>query len=119
SFKHFLQPAEIDAIVAYLKVVPVGAPLAATSTAAVVTAAHGPDQLLSGAISTPSGQKLDGVTVSARLDGSTVTTSVYTDETGRYYFPPMPAGKYHVWAQALGFETANSSVDLSAARHHD
>src|SRR5439155_73924 len=76
-------------------------------------------QLLSGVISSPSGQKLEGVTVSAKLEDSTITTSVYTDETGRYYFPPMPAGKYRVWAQALGFETAKSSVDLTAARHHD
>src|SRR5947207_4351003 len=83
------------------------------------TAAHAADQLLSGVISSPSGQKLEGVTVSAKLEGSTITTSVYTDETGRYYFPPMPAGKYRVWAQALGFETAKSSVDLTAARHHD
>ena len=26
----------------------------------------------------------------------------------------MPAGKYKVWAQALGFETTRSEVDLSA-----
>src|SRR5437588_11156382 len=93
--------------------------LAAAASLVLVTWAQAADQLLSGMISSPSGQKLDGVTVSAKLDGSTVTTSVYTDETGRYYFPPMPAGKYHVWAQALGFETANSSVDLTAARHLD
>src|SRR5262249_10950824 len=67
----------------------------------------------------PSGQKLEGVTVSAKLEGSTITTSVYTDETGRYYFPLMPAGKYRVWTQALGFETARGSVDLTAARRHD
>ena len=54
------------------------------------------------------------MTVSAKLEGSTITTSVYTDETGNYYFPPLPAGKYNVWAQALGFETAKSSVDLTA-----
>src|SRR5881396_3552533 len=83
------------------------------------TAAHAADQILSGAIAAQSGQKLEGVTVSAKLEGSTITTSVYTDETGRYYFPLMPAGKYRVWAQALGFETARASVDLTAARRHD
>jgi mono/diheme cytochrome c family protein len=75
--------------------------------------------VLTGVISSPAGQKLEGVTVYAKLDGSTVTTSVYTDETGSYYFPPVPAGTYRVWAQALGFETTKSSVDLTAGRRHD
>jgi streptogramin lyase len=85
----------------------------------VMTPAQAADHLLSGVISSPTGQKLDGVTVSAKLEGASITTSVYTDETGSYYFPPMPSGKYRVWAQALGFETAKSSVDLTATRHHD
>jgi len=50
------------------------------------------DQALNGAITSPSGEKLGGVTVSAKQDGSTITTSVYTDETGNYYFPPLPPG---------------------------
>jgi streptogramin lyase/mono/diheme cytochrome c family protein len=88
------------------------------SAAVVITgfSAQAADQLLSGAIASATGEKLGGVTVSARLDGSTITTSVYTDESGAYYFPPMAAGKYSVWAQALGFETTKSQVDLSAAK---
>jgi virginiamycin B lyase len=88
------------------------------SAALVITgfSAQAADQLLSGAIASATGEKLGGVTVSARLDGSTITTSVYTDESGAYYFPPMAAGKYSVWAQALGFETTKSQVDLSAAK---
>src|SRR5207249_5254475 len=93
--------------------------LAAVAVVLMVTAAQAADQLLTGAISSRSGQKLDGVTVSAKMEGSTITTSVYTDQTGSYYFPPMPAGKYRIWAQALGFETAKSSVDLTIARHQD
>ena len=85
----------------------------------VATAAHAADQMLSGAIATPSGQKLDGVTVSAKREGSTITTSVYTDKAGDYFFPPLPAGKYRVWAQAIGFERSNGAVDLSAARRQD
>ena len=87
------------------------------TSAAVVTlapAALAADQLLSGAVTSASGEKLGGVTVSAKLEGSTITTSVYTDETGNYYFPPLAAGKYKVWAQALGFERSNGEVDLSA-----
>src|SRR5262249_45351844 len=62
-------------------------------------------------------EKLGGVTVSAKLEGSTITTSVYTDETGNYYFPPLAAGKYNVWAQALAFETTKTNVDLTATKH--
>jgi hypothetical protein len=83
------------------------------------TAAQAADQLLSGRIASRSGQKLDGVTVSAKREGSTITTSVYTDAAGDYFFPPLPEGRYRVWAQALGFERASGSVELSAARRQD
>ncbi|MGZ5231689.1 MAG: carboxypeptidase-like regulatory domain-containing protein, partial [Burkholderiales bacterium] len=62
--------------------------------------AHAADQILSGSIVSQSGQTLEGVTVSAKLEGSTITTSVYSDTTGIYIFPPLPPGKYRVWAQA-------------------
>src|SRR6266849_3710310 len=88
-------------------------------TGLAATAASAADVVLSGAISSPSGEKLGGVTVSAKQDGSTITTSVYTDETGNYYFPPLPAGKYQVWAQALSFETSKAAVDLAATAHQD
>jgi hypothetical protein len=75
-----------------------------TSVAAAALApAQAADHILSGAVAAQSGEKLGGVTVSAKLDGSNITTSVYSDETGNYYFPPLAAGKYRIWAQALGF----------------
>jgi virginiamycin B lyase len=77
------------------------------------------DQLLTGSIASASGQKLDGVQVSAKKDGSTITTSVYTDQNGDYFFPALSDGKYNVWAQALGFETSKGQVDLTAAKHQD
>jgi streptogramin lyase len=76
------------------------------------------DQLLSGSI-TSAGAKLEGVQVSAKKEGSTITTSVYTDQNGDYVFPPMADGKYQVWAQALGFHTVKDAVELSAAKHQD
>src|SRR3989442_4399175 len=93
--------------------------LACAASLLAATAAHAADQILSGAIAAQSGQKLDGVTVSAKMEGSTITTSVYTDTAANYFFPPLPAGKYRVWAQALGFERSNGAVELSAARRHD
>src|ERR1700716_1571414 len=77
------------------------------------------DALLAGAITPAGGEKRGGVAVSAKADGGTVTTSVFTDEAGNYYFPPLPAGKYRVWAQALSFETAKGEVDLAANKQQD
>jgi Carboxypeptidase regulatory-like domain len=77
------------------------------------------DGLLTGSIASAAGQKLEGVTVSAKKDGSTITTSVYSDQAGNYYFPPLPDGKYKVWAQALSFKTAKGEVDLGATKHQD
>jgi len=51
---------------------------------------HLPDPLLSGTIKSSDGQPMGGVTVSAKLDGGTVTTTVFTDEAGQYYFPELP-----------------------------
>src|SRR5215813_9863766 len=84
---------------------------------AVTTASA--DQLLTGAITSASGQKLEGVQVSAKKEGSTITTSVYTDLNGEYFFPAMSDGKYRVWAQALGFETSKGEVALNATKHQD
>src|SRR5215475_12010686 len=95
------------------------------STAAVLAGlgmtapASAADQILSGTIASATGQKLDGIVVSAKKEGSTITTSVYTDATGNYYFPPMAAGKYNVWAQALGFEQTKMQVDLQANKKQD
>lgn len=93
--------------------------LAGAASLALSAGAHGAEQLLSGAISAQTGSKLEGVTVSARLAGSPIVTSVYTDTAGNYYFPPLKPGKYALWAQALGFETTKSSVDLSASRRQN
>jgi len=93
--------------------------LACALPLAAATAAQAADRPLSGRIASATGEKLDGVTVSAKREGSTITTSVYTDAAGEYFFPPLPEGRYRVWAQALGFERANGSVDLSAARRQD
>jgi streptogramin lyase len=92
---------------------------ACATTFVAAAASHAADQILAGAITARSGQKLEGVTVSAKRESSTITTSVYTDTAGTYVFPPLPAGKYRVWAQALGFETGKGAVELSAARRHD
>jgi streptogramin lyase len=71
--------------------------------------------LLSGGIKSEAGAKLEGVTVSARADGQTITTSVFTDEDGNYYFPRLVEGQYRVWAQAEGFQAGTADVNLQGA----
>ena len=87
-----------------------------TAIIACVSGASAGDSILSGSISSTSGEKLGGVTVSAKPVGGTITTTVFTDESGDYYFPPLPAGKYRVWSQALTFKTAKTELDLPATR---
>jgi streptogramin lyase len=95
-----------------------GAAAVLTALASLPAAAADP-ALLTGTVTAPAGEKLGGVTVSAKAVGSTITTTVFTDETGAYYFPPLPAGPYRVWAQALSFETASSEVDVKSGARHD
>src|SRR6202162_1864801 len=105
---------------AYLKLIRVA--LVAFVLAAILPLmAHAaPDgTLLTGTVKSASGAKMSGVTVSAKIEGTTITTSVFTDEDGAFYFPAMNAGHYEVWAQADGFEIARGGVDLAATKHKD
>ncbi len=77
------------------------------------------DAPLSGAITSSTGERMGGVTVSAKAEGSTITTSVYTDASGNYYFPPLPEGNYRIWAQAIQFETARSNVTVGHSRQQN
>ena len=91
---------------------------AVTGTFAL-TPVYAADALLTGAIKSVAGEAMGGVAVSAKADDSSITTTVFTDEAGVYYFPPLPSGRYRVWAQALSFATAKSVVDLSTITHRD
>jgi streptogramin lyase len=68
---------------------------------------------LSGTVKSSDAKPLEGVGVSARNASETFTTTVYTDQNGRYSFPPLSSGKYKVRAQAVGFETATADAELS------
>ena len=69
--------------------------------------------VLSGAVKSPEGKAIEGVGVSARGANDTFTTTVYTDESGRFIIPSMNDGQFKVWAQAVGFETSRTDVTLS------
>jgi len=71
---------------------------------------------LSGTTRMTGGAPLGGVAVSARAVDKTFTTTVYADENGEYVFPALEGGKYRLWAQATGYETARAEATLDAAR---
>lgn len=98
------------------------AALVATSVSAVWvsrTARAEGSALLTGTVKSTSGEKMAGVTVSAKAEGQTITTSVFTDEEGNYFFPAAAPGKYNVWAQADRYETARAVVDSSGISHQN
>ena len=93
--------------------------LVAIANLATLAHACAADAVLSGTITSSAGKPMAGVTVSVKAQGATITTTVFTDQHGNYYFPPLPAGKYRVWVQALTFATARGEVDLGAAKRQD
>jgi streptogramin lyase len=70
--------------------------------------------VLNGTVRGPGGKAMEGVTVSAAATGGIITTSVFTDAQGHYYFPAAPAGKYRVWAQAVGYRAGRADVELNS-----
>src|SRR5258708_20055958 len=61
---------------------------------------------LSGQVSSVEDGPMEGVLVSAKQDGSTVTTTVVSDEQGRYSFPStrVPPGRYAIRTRAVGYD---------------
>ncbi len=84
-----------------------------------VSAAHAAGVPLTGYVRSMEGVAMPGVLVSAKAPGSTITTSVYTDNSGAYSFSPLPEGKYRMWAQAIGYQTARADFDLAAGKWHN
>ena len=69
---------------------------------------------LRGTVKSSDGSLLEGVAVSAQGQGKTFTTSVYTNQDGAYYFPPLESGAYRVWAQAVGFDADRSELTVAS-----
>ena len=91
--------------------------VAALATAGVVTAlgigaqavpAAAVDDSLSGVVTSPQGRPIGGVLVAAKRTPGTVTTSVFTDEAGRFAFPRthVGVGSFDLSIRALGYDLA-------------
>src|SRR5262245_12015340 len=61
---------------------------------------------LTGIVSSSEEGAMEGVLVSAKREGSTITTTVVTDAQGRYSFPSsrMEPGKYTISIRAIGYK---------------
>ena len=61
-------------------------------------------QTLSGQVSSTEEGLMEGVLVSAKKEGSTVTTTVVTNEKGQFSFPAgkLEPGKYNITIRAIG-----------------
>jgi streptogramin lyase len=70
---------------------------------------------LGGLVSSSEEGAMEGVLVSAKKEGSTVTTTVVTDAQGRYSFPSerMAPGKYSISIRAIGYKLdAGKTVEI-------
>jgi len=61
---------------------------------------------LTGLVSSAEEGAMEGVLVSARKDGATITTTVVTDNQGRYSFPAdrLAPGRYAISIRAIGYK---------------
>ena len=68
------------------------------SLPASVPSSPAPSNELTGTVKGSDGKPMEGVAVTARAQGASFTTSVWTNQNGAYAFPALDAGTYHVWA---------------------
>src|SRR5215468_9244625 len=74
---------------------------------------------LTGQVTSEAEGAMEGVVVSAKKEGSTVTVSVISDAQGRYSFPAdrLSAGKYALTIRAIGYDlAAPTTADVADER---
>jgi streptogramin lyase len=74
---------------------------------------------LAGQVASDAEGAMEGVVVSAKKAGSTVTVSVISDAQGRFSFPAdrLPAGKYTIKIRASGYDLATPTTADIADEH--
>ena len=90
--------------------------LALAMLAGGLSGAHAQDAL-TGRVSSNEEGAMEGVLVSAKKEGATITTTVVTDAQGRYSFPAarIDPGKYTISIRAVGYKLDGpKTVDVPA-----
>ena len=84
----------------------------------IIGAASSPSVALTGQVSSPEEGPMEGVLVSAKREGSTVTTTVVSDAKGRYSFSnsKLEPGRYSLRIRAVGYELEGSQPAEVAAQ---
>lgn len=78
----------------------------------VVQAQNQAPEALTGRVTSEAEGAMEGVVVSAKKAGSTVTVSVVSDAQGRYSFPAnrLSAGKYSLKIRAIGYDLIDAAT---------
>jgi streptogramin lyase len=87
----------------------------ALASLTIPVAAQTPAPALSGKVTSQAEGAMEGVVVSAKAAGSTITVSVVSDAQGEYRFPEgrLEPGTYNVTIRAIGYDlSAPASVDV-------
>src|SRR5882724_1595734 len=77
-----------------------------------------PSVALSGVVSSAEEGPMEGVLVGAKKAGSTITTTVVSDDHGRYRFPAskLTPGQYALRIRAVGYDLASpSTVEVASS----
>src|SRR3989442_12929740 len=75
-------------------------------------------QSLTGQVSSKEEGAMEGVLVSAKRAGSTITVTVVSDEKGRYSFPDvrLAPGRYALRVRAVGYELPETTVTVAKGK---
>jgi virginiamycin B lyase len=82
------------------------------AASSIIGAAGAPGVALTGQVSSQEEGLMEGVLVSAKRDGSTVTITVVSDAKGRYSFPAskLEPGRYALHIRAVGYELEGTNL---------
>ena len=92
--------------------------LLATSVLTVAGLVGAQAQTLSGQVSSTEEGMMEGVLVSAKMEGSTVTTTVVSNDKGQFSFPAgkLDPGKYNITIRAIGYNLVGpKTVDVGSS----
>ena len=83
-----------------------------------LSAAQNPSVALTGLIHSEEEGPMEGVLVSAKRTGSTITVTVASDQQGRYNFPRnrLEPGQYSLSVRAVGYEADAAKVQVTSQK---